>query len=326
MITFHEIREPTARWGARFSLFALALLASGLVLHRLGQIATPTFLNLIGLSFITAALGVAVGIYAAGSIWMRGRSGAWSAAGALIFGLGIWAIPAALAPSFVNLPRINDITTDPANPPEFATLVKVRGPGANAARYPGPAVASEQQRAYPDLRTIVVDRSAEEAFEIIVDLVRGRRGLGWKVLVEEPPTTKPPKAGIIEATERTLIAGFVDDIVIRVSGTDGEARVDLRSASRFGRHDFGANANRIRRFMREFATRLEATATGVASRRPLTGPRATRAGAEEPALKRGEGPRRPIERKSELKDGKRVQAPARQDAPRAPARRALQQE
>ncbi len=325
MGTVYDIREPTARWSARFSLFAAALIVAALVLHRLTQIATPTFLNLVGLGFLSAALGVAIGLYAGGSIWMRGRSGAWSVAIGLIFGVLVWAWPFALMPAYLNLPRINDITTDTSSPPQFATLGKVRGPGANPASYPGAAYVRAQQQAYPDLRTIVVDRSAEEAFEIIVDLVRGRRGLGWKVLVEDAPTAKPMKAGHIEATERSMIVGFVDDIAIRVTGSDREARIDVRSASRFGRHDFGANAARIRRFMREFATRIEATALGIAGR-GTGGARASRAGVDDILAKRGLVPRRPIERKSETKDGKRAPAPARQDVQRAPARKAPPQE
>lgn len=311
MATIYDIREPMARWSARFSLFGAALIVASLVLHRLGQIATPTFLNLLGIAFLSATLGVAIGIYAFGSIWVRGRIGAWSVAIGLIFGVLVWLWPVALLSSYLTLPRINDLTTDTANPPQFAMLGKVRGPGSNRSTYPGAAYATEQQRAYPDLRTILVDRSAEETFVIVVDSVRGRRGLGWKVLVEEPPTAKPVKAGIIEATERSTIVGFIDDISIRVTGSDRESRVDVRSASRFGRHDFGANANRIRRFMREFATRLEATAPGIAGR-GTTPPRAARAGVvEEAPGNRSESPRRPIERKSETKDSKRGSTPAR---------------
>ncbi len=45
---------------------------------------------------------------------------------------------------------------------------------------------------------------------------------------------------------RTPIMGFRDDIVVRVRAAEDGARVDMRSASRYGRHDFGANASRLR--------------------------------------------------------------------------------
>ena len=40
--------------------------------------------------------------------------------------------------------------------------------------------------------------------------------------------------------------GFRDDVVIRVSAAGAGTRVDMRSASRYGLSDFGANAARIR--------------------------------------------------------------------------------
>jgi hypothetical protein len=40
--------------------------------------------------------------------------------------------------------------------------------------------------------------------------------------------------------------GFRDDVVVRVTALrDGTSRVDVRSASRYGSHDFGANARRV---------------------------------------------------------------------------------
>ena len=46
--------------------------------------------------------------------------------------------------------------------------------------------------------------------------------------------------------------GFVDDIVIRVRATESGSEVDLRSVSRVGRSDLGANAARIEAFAEKF--------------------------------------------------------------------------
>ncbi len=59
--------------------------------------------------------------------------------------------------------------------------------------------------------------------------------------------------------DRTLIAGFYDDVAIRVSGDDATSRVDIRSASRFGSADLGRNAERIRAIMHEITMRVQAT-------------------------------------------------------------------
>ena len=59
-----------------------------------------------------------------------------------------------------------------------------------------------------------------------------------------------PSEGRIEATDTSLLFGFKDDIVIRVVALGAGSRVDLRSASRVGRGDFGVNARRVRKFLR----------------------------------------------------------------------------
>jgi hypothetical protein len=51
--------------------------------------------------------------------------------------------------------------------------------------------------------------------------------------------------------------GFPDDIAVVVSTARSESRIDVRSASRFGEHDFGANARRIRHFFTKVKTGLE---------------------------------------------------------------------
>jgi hypothetical protein len=40
--------------------------------------------------------------------------------------------------------------------------------------------------------------------------------------------------------------GFRDDVAVRIRAIGQGARVDVRSASRYGRHDFGTNAARVR--------------------------------------------------------------------------------
>jgi uncharacterized protein (DUF1499 family) len=56
-------------------------------------------------------------------------------------------------------------------------------------------------------------------------------------------------AGRIEAVDTTFWFGFQDDIVIRIRGEAAGTRVDVRSKSRVGRGDLGANARRIRGFL-----------------------------------------------------------------------------
>ncbi len=291
------IPEPYAKASLRLSLFALILLLVALLAHRITWMPTPLAVNLIGATYVAAALGLAFGLVAAVSIWVRGRTGAWSTAWGLLIALGLWAWPVAVAPTYLALPSISDVTTTTSNPPAFTALARRRGTGANTTTYNAARAAPLQAQAYPDLRTLVIPRSAEEVYEVTLDLIRGRRGLGWQVAAEEAPVTRPARPGLIEATDRTLILGFFDDISIRITGSDNEARVDVRSASRFGQHDFGTNATRIRRFVRELSARLDATGpVGVAGR---NGVRIQQVGVPPGAI------RRPIDRTPEKTAPKR---------------------
>jgi Protein of unknown function (DUF1499) len=269
---------PLARWSSRLALFSASVVLTAAALHRLASFPTPATLNLFMLGLAGAGLGVLVGVVALVQIWRRGYAGTWTATGGLVLGLTLLAFPLAYLPAALTLPAINDITTDWADPPRFVALAKGRGEDSNGPAYPGEQFALAQQQAYPDLRTFTIDRPANEVFELVVDAVRGRRGLGWKVASEEPPNLKTSKPGVVEASERTMILGFTDDVVVRVMGAGGGTRVDARSASRYGQHDFGQNATRIRRLFRELQARLEATAPGVD--RP--GLRTSRAGAIMP--------------------------------------------
>ena len=64
---------------------------------------------------------------------------------------------------------------------------------------------------------------------------------------------------MLEATDQTMLIGFTDDIVVRVEGSANRSRIDVRSASRYGRFDLGQNATRVRRFLAELQARAEAT-------------------------------------------------------------------
>ena len=64
------------------------------------------------------------------------------------------------------------------------------------------------------------------------------------------------ESGRIEAVATSFLFGFKDDMVIRVTETDGaQVKIDVRSKSRIGKSDLGQNAKRIRRFMEGLTAR-----------------------------------------------------------------------
>jgi hypothetical protein len=134
-------------------------------------------------------------------------------------------------------PRIHDISTDVDHPPQFVAILPLR-PGPT--EYPGVAVAAMQLKAYPDLKTLVLPVSKEQAFQSALD---AGKEMGWEIVAAVPAE------GRIEATATTRWWGFKDDIVVRVVPAGERSLVDVRSVSRVGISDLGTNAARIRTFL-----------------------------------------------------------------------------
>ena len=109
-----------------------------------------------------------------------------------------------------------------------------------------------QVESYPDIGPMVLERSAPEVFSLVHEAVER---LGWSIASSEAPGETG--VGRIEATDRTLIMGFTDDVIVQVKGDDAHAVIDVRSVSRYGLHDLGTNAARIRALFEEVTTALE---------------------------------------------------------------------
>jgi uncharacterized protein (DUF1499 family) len=272
---------PAGLWACRVALFSAGLIVTAIGMHRLFGMPTMVALNIVKVAFAGAGTAILLGGVACLQIWWQGRGGASAAWVGVLIGLAIFAWPAFYIPTLATLPEINDVTTDPRAPPPFVAVAKLRGAGANSPVYPGEAAARPQAAAYPDVRPFIVDRSAEETFELVAEAVRR---LKLRVVSEEPPRPRSGRPGIIEAVDRTMIVGFYDDVVIRVEGDQKRARVDVRSASRFGSHDLGRNASRVRKILKEVHARLEATVPAA------TGERIAR---QKPKFRKAPVPKRP---------------------------------
>jgi uncharacterized protein (DUF1499 family) len=137
-----------------------------------------------------------------------------------------------------DLPAINDITTNLADPPGFTAALEVPANRGRDMSYPDD-FASQVRDAYPDLAPLRVTGSKDEAYAAA--LAAAER-LGWVVTLEDPI------GGRFEAQQSTAVFQFVDDIAVRVVDEGDVAVVDIRSKSRDGRGDLGVNAARIRAF------------------------------------------------------------------------------
>ncbi|MFT5692361.1 MAG: hypothetical protein ACI92E_001693 [Oceanicoccus sp.] len=142
-----------------------------------------------------------------------------------------------------SVPGIHNISTDIVNPPKFDKVVALRNDYTNPLEYNIEELAEIQSKAYPNVITLMTDLSIGEAHVQAKAVVES---MGLELVNSDAET------GIIEATETSAIWGFKDDIVVRISEKEGKTAVDLRSVSRIGRSDLGANANRIEKFLAKF--------------------------------------------------------------------------
>ena len=128
---------------------------------------------------------------------------------------------------------------------------------ANPVTYAGLYTAEQQHTAYSDIEPDDTEVEPQEAYDAAMKVITKRK---WRVVDARPPQAlpagpaprnvaiqaSPARDGMIEAVARTPILGFRDDVVVRVRPTADGARIDVRSASRYGRHDLGTNAARVR--------------------------------------------------------------------------------
>lgn len=159
-------------------------------------------------------------------------------AGGLVLACGLG--PAMMKHNAGKVPPIHDITTDTQNPPEFSAVIPLR----EAEGAPNPPAydtgqTAQQLEAYPDLATVAVDEPYGVVFDAALTVL-GRMGMDVVAADRE--------GGRIEASHTSFWWGFTDDVVIRFNRDSGPLTIDMRSKSRIGMSDVGANAARIKRF------------------------------------------------------------------------------
>jgi len=287
-------------WARRMALFFVQLLILTVLLHRFGTLATPAAMNLLAVSIGGLFLSILVAVIGLIRIWFGGQIGAAQAFTGIAIALLGLALPLYYLSNFFLLPRLNDIETTPRQPMQFKQLAAMRPTDANRIEQPDLAAAEVQEKAYPDIRPMELERSATETFDIVHEAVKR---LGWNVVLNEPPVEDGP--GRIEATTRTMIMGYTDDVLVRVTGDDARAFIDVRSVSRYGMHDLGANAHHIRTLFAEVQSALE---------------KGEKTGLEqaEPTPKAGTSPRlkKPMQKRGARSNRRSTDQPQFQPAPR----------
>lgn len=241
------------RWWTRLLLVSAIISVVLLIAAPMGykfQLAAlgPSFISLI-LAVVGAAIVMLVSIV---MIVVTTKRGLPANRNLLAIALLVAVVPVVvMVPQILkgrSVPPIHDITTDTSNPPAFDAVLALRGEQSNPVEYgaglgsPG-ELAQLQAGAYPDVKPLQTDLSRGDAVaradKVLADM-------GMEVVNVDA------EAGIVEAVATTFWFGFKDDLVVRVTPQAEGSLVDVRSVSRVGRSDLGANAARIQRFLHQF--------------------------------------------------------------------------
>ncbi len=217
-----------------FSCLLLALDGPAYRLHVWGlQFA---LLRVIPLALLLGLVALLLSIIGA----IRARSGRGLALAGIVFGLIAAGIPLNSLRVALHSP-IHDVTTDTVNPPQFSAVLPQRAAVDHANPTDvDPKTTELQKRVYPDIAPVHLAVPPSQAFDHALSTARG---MGWEIAATDPTQ------GRIEATATTFWFGFKDDIVVRITADGSGSRVDMRSLSRIGQSDVGANARRVRDFL-----------------------------------------------------------------------------
>jgi uncharacterized protein (DUF1499 family) len=151
-----------------------------------------------------------------------------------------------------SVPPINDITTDFENPPEFVHAVDIVQNHGRDMKYDKAKYSDAQTKGYAKLEPATMTGDAAAVFEKVRALAAATPT--WQITSTDPATMT------IEGVATSWLFQFQDDFVIRVRPLDGgKCAVDMRSKSRDGIGDFGANFKRIVGF---FSRLNQSTAAG----------------------------------------------------------------
>ena len=250
------LAEPTSRLAIlsrRLALFAVVVVVLTVVIARVWDLEFVVTLAALGSVLALAVVAILLALAAFVVIWNHGVPGFGHALTAVFVGLALLAYPAYLGIRGYGLPRISDVTTDVLDPPRFDVIARLRSRDTNPAAYAGLRAAELQREAYPAIEPLYLNARPQQAYDAAYAMISRRK---WRIVDQRAP--QPGRRdGRIEAVARTPIMGFRDDVVVRVRADQDGARVDMRSASRYGRFDFGANAARVRALLDDIEENVE---------------------------------------------------------------------
>ena len=287
------IDTPKAGWRMKVAIFALCVSIFTVLWFAVAALGTKFgfWPWQVGLGQMTIGIGPGIALFALGlslvaqviALIKAPRKQAFILAlGATLIAAFCMFRLAGLGAQANSLPPLHDIQTDWSDPIAFSeSLMAARAadgetnpvlaaptvPDYAEARWPGTAgrlVSEVQEEAeakeagkgtvYPTLEPVYFSQSPDEVATVAERIMRKR---GWKIVSPAPVDGNAVSEVQLEGTETSGWFGFKDDIAVRIRPVDGATRVDIRSTSRVGLSDLGANSARVYSLMIELEDRAD---------------------------------------------------------------------
>ncbi len=276
----------SAIWCRRLALFAMPFFAITILLHRWEAITSAQAMWLVAAGLVILAIAIVLAIRSITQLWNEGAKGGKAMTAGLLLSAIMLAPFAYMTMLAFAFPPINDVATNVRQVPAFAARPALRGGwptivGADGGY--GEDHALVVLREFPKVGPRRYAAGPERVFEAVAEIVADR---GWAVSrvhglpddeeleggPDEEDSSALAAAGdgqlegarpddiFVEAVARTAIFAFKNDVVIQIISEEENTLVEMRAASRWGRHDFGENARIIERFMRD----LDRSLIGIA--------------------------------------------------------------
>lgn len=255
---YHEQRTTRSAGLSRgMASFSAVLLITAVLGHRRGLVETTAFFWVLGIVALLAAFALLLSGFAFSRLWKFGDRGGHDLTAGALLGLAVLVPFGFVAYQIATLPMLRDISTDTEVPPALTAAVSLRTPVMNSLELPSAGERALQAQAYPLVAGRRYDLSLDRVLESVAAIL-GRQG--WEVVVPPPATEQASGEVDIEAVARTFILALPSDVAIRLVDDGDSTFVDMRSASRYGRHDLGGNAERITAFLAELDQEIAAQA------------------------------------------------------------------
>jgi len=240
-LILEEPYSKAALLSRRLAIFALFVA----VLATAGVKSSSDLIAILGSAAAIAVLAVLAALLAFAIIWFTGRKGGRQALFGLLLAMLLLAYPAYVAQEMITLPRLYDISTDIADPPNFS-LSRAALAARNGATPPSLPLAARkpQLKAYPQVEPILLDLDANESFDAVLNAIAES---GWRIVEKRAPGGRMG-LGHVDAIATSFLLRFPSDVTVRIRPLAGQTRIDVRSAARFGPFDFGTPARNIAKF------------------------------------------------------------------------------